>query len=213
MAKVRPGGRPEFGGGQAGMFRSGRLEVSEHGRPLWVMVALSVLLLAWVSIGHARMADPATAIGALERDLAALRLQLDGVEPRATAAPDGDRALDTDLGDGGEAFRRRSLLTVARIAGRHLERLIVGYRHAAHPTEARRAEALRLDLVELQHRLAHLARSADPIAAEAAHRDARQLLDRLDRALARIIADDRVAAGALPGRRSGVTPGPDAGGG
>ena len=53
------------------MFGSAILKRSEHRRPFWLTVALSVMLLVSVSITMAQAANPARLAHELKRDLGA----------------------------------------------------------------------------------------------------------------------------------------------
>lgn len=166
------------------VFRAGRLSFSEVGRPFWVLVALAVLLLAWVSIGLAGTTSTRLLVEGLRRDLAALRLQL---EPRERSSLDIGRrtaAFNADVGDGGPAFRHASLVTLGRAAGRRLERLMVALGDAGDPAGAARAAALRLQMVDLQRRIEELGKAGDA--------DARARAPETERLI--VILDQRLAA-------------------
>ena len=59
------------------MFHWSPLRCSEHQRPFWLLVALAVMLLVSVSVTVAEAASPARLVGNLQRDLGALRAQLE----------------------------------------------------------------------------------------------------------------------------------------
>ena len=165
------------------MFGSALLRCSEHQRPFWLTVALSVLLLASVSITIAHAADPTRLAHGLKRDFGALRAQLEQIDPWATEADGQSVAFNADLGDGGAAFRRDSMVTIVHAASRRLERLIEGYRQNGDATRARTAETLRLAMYDLQRQIDQLARAAEPAEAEAALARIEALLDRAEREL------------------------------
>lgn len=144
------------------MFGSALLKCSEHQRPFWLTVALSVLLLASVSITIAHAADPARLVHGLKRDFGALRAQLEHIDPWARETGGQAVASNADLGDGGPAFRRDSMVTIVGAASRRLERLIGGYRQDGDAARLRAAEALRLALYDLQRQIDQLARAAEP---------------------------------------------------
>ena len=102
------------------MFGSALLKCSEHQRPFWLTVALSVLLLAWVSIAMAHDADPTRLAYGLKRDFSALRAQLEQIDPWNADAGGQTVAFNADLGDGGAAFRRDSMVTMVHVAARRL---------------------------------------------------------------------------------------------
>jgi hypothetical protein len=68
------------------MFGSALLKCSEHQRPFWLTVALSILLLASVSITIAQAAHPSRLAYDLKRDLGALSMLLEGL-PKPPALP------------------------------------------------------------------------------------------------------------------------------
>ena len=180
------------------MFGSALLKCSEHQRPFWLTVALSVLLLASVSITMAHAADPARLAHGLKRDFGALRAQLEQIDPWATQADGQSVAFNADLGDGGAAFRRDSMVTIVNAASRRLERLIEGYReHGAAAARVRTAETLRLAMYELQRQIDQLARADDPAEAEAARASIEALLDGAEGGLSVLLQGSNQTA-ALP---------------
>lgn len=165
------------------MFGSAMLKCSEHQRPFWLTVALSVLLLASVSITIAHAADPARLAHGLKRDLGALRAQLEQIDPWTREVGGQSVAFNADLADGSPAFQRGSMVTVIGAANRRLERLINGYRQHGNDARARTAEALRLAMYDLQRQIDVLARAAEPAEAETARAQIEALLDRAERGL------------------------------
>lgn len=161
----RPRGRPSQ---VEIMFGSALLKCSEHQRPFWLTVALSILLLASVSTTFAHDVDPSRLAHGIKRDLGALRAQLEQIDPRDAAAGDQTVAFNADLGDGSAAFRRDSMVTIVSAASRRLERLIDRYRQEGDAVRLRAAEDLRLAMYDLQRQIDQLARAADPAQAEAA---------------------------------------------
>jgi hypothetical protein len=166
------------------MFGSALLKCSEHQRPFWLTVALSIMLLASVSITIAQAAHPSRLAYDLKRDLGALRAQLELIDPWAQDAGRQSVASNTDLGDGSPAFQRHSMVTIAGAANRRLERLLEGYREQGSDARVRTAEALRLALYDLRHQIDQLARTADPAEATAVRERIGTLLDRSERELA-----------------------------
>ena len=165
------------------MFGSALLKCSDHQRPFWLTVALSIVLLASVSITIAQAAHPSRLAHDLRRDLGALRVQLELIDPWSR---DGERqsvASNTDLGDGSPAFQRHSMATIAGAANRRLERLLDGYREQGSGAHVRAAEALRLAMYDLQHQIERLARVAEPAEAAAVRERIGTLLDRSEREL------------------------------
>jgi hypothetical protein len=70
-------------------------------------------------------------------------------------------AFNADLGDGGTAFRHRSMTTILRSAKRRLERLATGYRNAGDIRRAEVAEYAQLELQELFGRVHYLGNATD----------------------------------------------------
>ena len=176
------------------MFGSALLRCSEHQRPFWLTVALSVLLLASVSITIAHAADPTRLAHGLKRDFGALRAQLEQIGPAGKEADGQSVAFNADLGDGGAAFRRDSMATIVHAASRRLERLIEGYRQNGDATRARTAETLRLAMYDLQRQIDQLARAAEPAEAEAALARIEALLNRAEGELGALLQGSNAAA-------------------
>jgi hypothetical protein len=166
------------------MFGSALLKCSEHQRPFWLTVALSIMLLASVSITIAQAAHPSRLAYDLKRDLGALRAQLELIDPWAQDVGRQSVASNNDLGDGSPAFQRHSMVTIAGAANRRLERLLEGYREQGSDARVRTAEALRLALYDLRRQIDQLARTADPAEATAVRERIGTLLDRSERELA-----------------------------
>jgi hypothetical protein len=179
------------------MFGSAILKCSEHQRPFWLTVALSIMLLASVSITIAQAAHPSRLAYDLKRDLAALRAQLELIDPWDRDAERQSVASNTDLGDGSPAFQRHSMVTIVGAANRRLERLLHGYRQEGSDARVRTAEALRLALYDLQHQIDRLARTADPAEAVAVRERIGILLDRSERELT-VLLDGLTKPPALP---------------
>jgi hypothetical protein len=176
------------------MFGSALLKCSEHQRPFWLTVALSVLLLASVSITIAHAADPTRLAHGLRRDFGALRAQLEQIDPADRKAGGQTVAFNADLGDGGAAFRRDSMATIVNAASRRLERLIESHRQNGDAARARTAETLRLALYDLQRQIDQLARAAEPAEAAAALARIEKLLDRAEGELGVLLQGSNTAA-------------------
>jgi hypothetical protein len=188
------------------MFGSALLKCSEHQRPFWLTVALSILLLASISITIAQAAHPSRLAYDLKRDLGALRAQLELIDPWQRETARQSVASNTDLGDGSPAFQRHSMATIAGAAHRRLERLLDGYREQGNDARVRTAEALRLAMYDLQQQIEQLARMADPAEAAAVRERIGTLLDRSERELTLLLG----GAGKPPtlpaaGARDGAT--------
>jgi hypothetical protein len=176
------------------MFGSALLKCSEHQRPFWLTVALSVLLLASVSITIAHAADPTRLVHGLKRDFGALRAQLEQIDPSDKEADGQTAAFNADLGDGGAAFRRDSMATVVNAASRRLERLIENYRQNGDAARARTAETLRLALYDLQREIDQLARATAPAEAPAMLTRIGATLDRAEGELGLLLKGANAAA-------------------
>ena len=145
------------------MFRSRPLHLSEHQRPFWLLVALAIMLLVSVSVTIAQAASPLRLAGTLKRDLGALRVQLELIEPWHGEGERRTVAFNADLGDGGAAFRRLShgdhrarRGPPPRVADRRLPR---GARRRA---AGRLAERLRYGMVDLTREVDRLSRATSP---------------------------------------------------
>jgi hypothetical protein len=168
------------------MFQSCPLRFSEHQRPFWLLVALSVMLLILVSITVAQAASPTRLLGTLQRDLGALRAQLEQIDPWHSETGRRTVAFNADLGDGSPTFRLLSMVTIARAAVRHSDSLVATYRAGRDHERAGSAETLRLDVHELAERIERLGRPATPDASAALLGEVDAVLTRLERGLAQL---------------------------
>lgn len=165
------------------MFGFALLKFSEQHRLLCLMVALAVMLLVAVSVTVAHAAGATHLVHGIGRDLAALRAQLEQIDPWQQEGGRRSVAFNTDLGDGSPAFRRLSLVTIMRAADRRLERLIDGYYLDGDDRRGRTAEGLRLVMYDLQYQIDRLARTTDPATAVVLRTQVEVLLGRAERAL------------------------------
>lgn len=165
------------------MFHSGPLRFSEHQRPFWLLVAIAIMLLVSVSTTVAQAAGPARLLGNLQRDLGALRAQLEQLDPWHGDSDHRTVAFNADLGDGSPAFRRLSMVTIGRTAGRDLETLIATYRNARDAERARVAESLGLLMYELTERIDLLGRPSSPATTVALRGEVEAVLSDLERGL------------------------------
>jgi hypothetical protein len=173
------------------MFGSAILKCSEHQRPFWLTVALSVMLLVWASMTIAQAANPVRVATDLRRDLGALRVQLEVIDPSDKETARQTITFNTDVGDGGPAFQRHSMVTIAATANRRLERLIESYRQGGNDSGARSAATLRLSMYELRQHVDRLARTTEPTAATVIREDIVAALERSERSLALLLSDPR----------------------
>jgi hypothetical protein len=179
------------------MFGSAILKCSEHQRPFWLTVALSIMLLASVSITIAQAAHPSRLAYDLKRDLAALRAQLELIDPWTRDAARQTVASNADLGDGSPAFQRHSMVTIVGAANRRLERLLDGEREQDGHARVRNTEALRLAMFDLRQQIDRLARIADPAEVATVRERIGALLDRSERELG-VLLEGMAKAPALP---------------
>jgi hypothetical protein len=175
------------------MFGSAILKCSGHQRPFWLTVALSVMLLVSVSITIAHAANPTRLAYDLKRDLGALRVQLEMIDPAELGAAGRTVAFNADLGDGGPAFRRQSMVTMVAAANRRLERLIESYRAEGSEARAQAAATLRLAMYDLRQQVDRLARTADPAEATAIREQIEGALDRSESGLSALLSAPRTA--------------------
>jgi hypothetical protein len=170
------------------MFGSVMLRCSGHQRPFWLTVALAVMLLVSVSMAQA---SPARLAADLRRDLDALRVQLEQIDPAARDEARATIAFNADLGDGGATFRRQSLVTIVAAAHRRLERLLERYRETGQEHRIARAVPLRLAMVELRDQVERLARASAPAEATVIRGRVEDALERSGRGLEALLADPR----------------------
>jgi hypothetical protein len=154
---------------------------SEHDRVFLLLVAFAVVLLASISTTMASNALPLPLIDGLQRDLGAIRAQLERADPAPFEAGQQSVAFNADLGDGGSAFRHRSMATILRSAKRRLENLVTGYRNAGDARRAEVAESAQLELQELYGRVHYLGNATDATSIMWARKrvEAEALIDRL----------------------------------
>jgi hypothetical protein len=143
------------------MFGLRSLRHSDHDRAFWLLAALAVVLLVSVSTTMANTASALALVDGLRRDLSAVRAQLERADPDPLEAGQQTVAFNADLGDGGTAFRHRSMATILRSANRRLENLVAGYRRAGDAQRAAVAQVAQLELQELDRRLHYLGNAKD----------------------------------------------------
>jgi hypothetical protein len=123
-----------------------------------MLAALALALL----FTTAAAANPAGLLENLQRDLGALRVELEQIDPNLAESGAEAAKFDADLGDGSAAFRRVNMVTIVHAAARNLDRLIGAYRAGGDERRAGDAEIIRLSMYELGERLERLAKPADP---------------------------------------------------
>jgi hypothetical protein len=179
------------------MFGFAVLKQSEYRRPFWLTVALSVMLLVSVSITIAQAAHPTRLANELKRDLGALRVQLELIDPLERDAGRETVAFNTDLGDGGQVFQRHSMVTIVAAADRRLERLLESDRAQGGDARVRAEQSLRTAMDDLQRQIDQLARTPEPAEATAVRERIVALLDRCERELS-VLLDATTQPRALP---------------
>jgi hypothetical protein len=134
-------------------------------------------------------------IGAMERDLGALRVQLEAIRPAGEA--DGLHgpgiAYATDLADGGDSFRLRSLATMARAVVYRLDQIELFAMRAHSPSPERD----RLRVLRLQVHALHWA--VEELRFAGGRDDAGASLARLEE----LLGDLERSTATLAGRRTG----------
>jgi hypothetical protein len=181
------------------MFGSRPLRRSEGERVLVLLGALAVTLL--VALG-AHAGTPRGPLESLERDLGALRVQLEQVE--ALLLEDHRAvALGTDIGDGSPAFQRQALTTILRSAHRRLDRLGADPRQIQAEGQIAQLDRLRLGLLELQVRFGRLTGASDAAQAAKARAAAVVLLEELDQVIDLLVRSAQASAPATSRSRDG----------
>lgn len=168
----------------------------DHVRPLLLLAAFAVVLLTSISTTMAGSASALSLVDGLRRDLGAVRVQLERIAPVPVELPQQSVAFNTDLGDGGIAFRHRSMATILRSAQRRLENLVAGYSHAADARRAFVARSTQLELRELNGLIHYLgnAKDATSIMWTRKRLQAELLLDRMHGALVILLPRPRAVA-------------------
>ena len=174
----------------AALFGMRRFRASEHERLFLLLTAFAVVLLASISTTMATTASELALLDGLRRDLSAVRAQLERADPAPVEAGERTVAFNADLGDGGSAFRQRSMATILRSAKRRLESLAAGYRNAGDEDRADVAQNAQLELHELSGRVQALGNAGAATGSTWARnrQKAETLIDRLEEALATLLA-------------------------
>jgi hypothetical protein len=164
------------------MLRLGRIRLSHTGRVLSLLVALTVVLLAHVSATLA--ADPLTDPKLkLERDLAAVRVQLDALPARFIETAIGELSFNTAIGNGDPEHHWQTVLAMTHAAQREAAGLRQALLTAAANESADLALLIGVQLSNIERAIAAW-RVADASAdAEAAILRAREALDRANAVL------------------------------
>jgi hypothetical protein len=118
-------------------------------------------------------------------------VQLERIGPIPHQLPRQSVAFNTDLGDGGAAFRHRSLATILRSANRRLENLAAGYRNAGDAFRSEVAQNAQQSLRELDNLVHYLgtATDDDSIMWSRKRVEAEALLDQMRKSLLILLPD------------------------
>lgn len=164
------------------MLRLGRIRLALTGWALSLLATITVILLVPVSapIAADALADPQLK---LERDLAAVRVQLDALPARFLETAIGELSFNAAIGNGDPEHRWQTLLAMAHSAQRGAADLRQSLLTAGAAQSADLALLVGVQLSNVQRAVAAW-RTADGSAdAEAAVLRAREALDRADAVL------------------------------
>lgn len=166
---------------------------AEHLRPLVLVAAFAVVLLTYISATMATSASALSLVDGLRRDLGAVRVQLEQIAPIPVEDPRQSVAFNADVGDGGIAFRHRSMATILRSAKRRIESLVTGYRNADDTHRAYVALRAQHQLLELDGLIHYLGNATDAASITWSQKrtQAEGLLDRMHDALVILLPDPR----------------------
>jgi hypothetical protein len=146
---------------------------------LWLLAALAVVLLVQISATLAA-GPPAAPRLRLERDLAAVRVQLDALPARFIETAIGELSFNTAIGNGDPQNRWQTALAMTHSA----ERAAADLRHALQAAGADESADLALligvQLSNVQRAVAAWRAAGTAAEAEAAVLRAREALDRAD---------------------------------
>jgi hypothetical protein len=163
----------------------------EHGRLLLLLVGFAVVLLASISATMASSVSPLSLVDGVRRDLGAVRVQLERIGPIPHQLPRQSVAFNTDVGDGGPAFRHRSMATILRSANRRLENLASGYRNAGDDYRSEVAQNAQQSLRELEKLVQYLGSATDDDSLMWSRKrvEAEALLDQMRQSLVILLPD------------------------
>ena len=178
------------------MLRMANPDLYWRHRPFWLLVALALSLLLSVST-PARAAGPdpsagvAELMGGIERNLAALRAQLeligvDDADPGRAPSLREQIALSPGLGDGGRVFRLRAMEAIVRALDRRVDGLIEAQHRAGNDRGLDIARLMSLDARSVQWGIEELRFAREPHLVEAARGRIAQALDELARGAAAV---------------------------
>ncbi len=165
-------------------------------RPFWLLVALAVALLMGISAtAHAEpgreRAGIADLLRGIERDLAALRIELelvgaDDAEPITSLRE--QIALSPGLADGGRIFRLRSMEAMVRSLSRRVDRLIEAQHRTGNDRGLDIARLMSLDARSVQWGIEELRFAREPHLLRVAQERIGRALDEVARGTAAVTA-------------------------
>lgn len=167
------------------MLRPRPHQTTDYARILVLLAAFTVVLLAGISSTMATSNSALSLVDGLRRDLGAVRVELERAAPIPGEASRQSVAFNTDLGDGGAAFRHRTMATILRGAKRRLEKLATGYHHKGDARRVEAAQKAQLDLRELLGLMQYLGGDGDATSIMWTRKrlEAEAVLDRMREAL------------------------------
>lgn len=166
------------------MFRLGRIRISDTGRALTLLAALALILLVHVSatLAAGPLAGPPRL--RLERDLAALRVQLDTLPERFIETALGELSFNTAIGNGDPEHRWQTLIAMTHSAQRGAGDLRQSFRQAGAGERADLALLIGVQLSNVQQAVSTWRQAESASGAKAAVQRALEALDRADAVLA-----------------------------
>lgn len=160
------------------------LRFSDCKRPLWLVLALAAAIMVGLSSPGAQARPVGFLLQTLERDLGALRAQIEQVVARPSQPGAAMIAFNADLGDGGTGFHRTAMAATLRTAQRSAALLEQRFREQHEAKRLELAQRLALGLQVLERSLVAMRDAPEAAGLELAWSAAEGEL----RALERIVA-------------------------
>jgi hypothetical protein len=157
---------------------------TDRWRVLALLLAISLTLLTQISGTLARPGDASLLLVNLERDLAALRVQLEDVVAGDPGAVRPEVAFNAGIADGGTTSGWAAIATILRTANRRAAALDARFDEGLDAPMTASLQAFRIDLRTLEHRLVLLRAASSDVETAAARKQAEQTLAALERTLA-----------------------------
>lgn len=171
------------------MLRFGRTRIFHSGRVLSLLAALAVVLLLQVSVSLA--ANPVEAPRLrLERDLAAVRVQLDALPSRFIETAIGELSFNTAIGNGDPEHRWQTAVAMTLSAQRGAAELRQALLAAGAGESADLALLIGVQLSNVQRAVVAWRKAGTAADAEAAVFRAREALDRANAVLVTLGTED-----------------------